>query len=278
MIKISVIIFIFLVSASGISQNLQIVPEKTDESYTLLKGQIDQKYNITMKLFVGGSCGFEDMAMQWRNRIIYGWYEYDNIKLKIPLIGYINFSDDLKNYYRVALNVPRNYSKDTLNETNCFINNPSELFYNNDDDYSFQSLTWKHDGKELPVKLNVIHENNFETVMHLKFIYLSQEMAKINITNLTKLNHIDDLKNIDVKEIGNKIHVTFLFYEWSRPGGSGGGHCGAGTENYLGYLRLNKDWSIDKFEFKFIESCWSYKVENYTVIRGKPELGLIKGE
>ncbi len=278
MIKISVIIFLFLVSASGISQNLQIVPEKTDESYTLLKGQIDQKYNITMKLFQGGSCGFEDMAVQWRNRIIYGWYEYDNIKLKIPLIGYINFSDDLKNYYRVALNVPRNYSKDTLNETNCFINNPSELFYSNDDYYSFQSLIWKHDGKELPVKLNVIHENNFETVMYLKFIYLSQEMTKINITDLTKLSHIDDLKNIDVKEIGNKSHITFLIYEWSRPGGSGGGQCGAGTENYLGYLRLNKDWSIDKFEFKFIESCWSYKVENYTVIRGKPEFGLIKGE
>jgi len=283
MFKISIIISFILVYVSGKSQNLQIVTEKTDESYTLLKGQIDQKYNITMKLFVGGSCGFENMALQWRNRIIYGWYEYDNIKLKIPLIGYANYNENFdsypnrEKYYKVALNVPKNYFNDTINESNCFINNSSELFFNNED-IDFQSLIWKHEGKEYPVKLNIVHDNKFETIVNLKFSYLSQEIAKVNVTNLTKLNHIDSLLDIDAKEIRNKIHVTFLFYEWSIPGGSGGGTCGCGTERYLGYLRLNKDWSIDKFDFKLIESCWGLKSENYVVIPHKPELGLIKSD
>ena len=267
------------------SQNWKIVPEIEEKRDIILKGKIANKYDITMCLRMqGGVCGFEEYAVQWRNRELQGWYYYDNIKAKIPLIGYFNGSDNFEfrkedepyDYKYLELFVPANYFNDTINKKDCTVPEYSEKFYN-DKEFDFRFMKWKKGKTELPVIMEVVH--NIDLVTKARFIiYINGfEMSRLNISDLTKLKYIEYLELHDVKDTGDYIHITFDFYERTIPGGSGGGYCGAGVETFIGYLRLNKDWSINKFEFKQVHSCRNWnKVENYKIIKGKPELGLVK--
>ncbi len=244
-------------------------------------GEIDSTYKISMKLNVGGVCGFEGYALQWRNREIYGWYYYDNKKAKIPLIGYFNGSDGFEHrnsegvYNYIELFVPQNYLTDTINESSCFPESYSEKFYN-PNNFSLKSMIWRKNEKELPVQMEIIHDRNLETKAELIFSFLGNEMTRINISEMSTLKYIEGLEPLDVKDLNDKIHLTFTFYERTTPGGSGGGQCGVGTEQFIGYLKLKKDWRVEKFEYKQVYSCCCLsKVENYKIEEGKPEMGLI---
>lgn len=265
-------------------QSLQLSSNIEYEREIFLKGEIDSTYKISMELNIGGVCGFEESASQWRNREIYGWYYYDNIKAKIPLIGYFNGSDGFKNrnsgdiYKYLELFVPQNYLTDTINKSSCFPENYSERFYNRDS-FNFNSMVWNKNGQELPVQMETIHDRNLESKAELILCFLGEELTRINISKIATLKYIEGLDPIDVKDFNDRIHLTFTFYERTIPGGSGGGQCGAGLEQYIGYLKLRKDWKVEKFEYKQVHSCCCLsRVEKYKIEKGKPEMGLIEKE
>lgn len=279
-----IIVAIQTLCVKSYSQNWEITSKIDYQRYLLLEGQIDSQYQITMYLEIKEKlCGFEKYALQWRNRIVSGWYYYDEFQAKIPLIGYINGSDGFKNfqgnekYKPVDLFVPENYLIDTISEEHCFPVQYVERFYNSND-YDFEKMNWEKDQRELPVELEVIHEIDLKTKAEL-IIYLNNyEMNKINISDLTELQYIEDLRLIDAKDLDDRLHITISFHERTVPGGSGGGQCGSGIESFLGYIRLKKNWRIEEFDYKQIRSCIpNRKVEEYRVIPNKPELGLIKG-
>ena len=272
--------FLYFQISSG--QSLQVSSNIEHEGEIFLKGKIDDTYKISMELNIGGVCGFEEYASQWRNRKVYGWYYYDNVKAKIPLIGYFNGSDGFKNrdsgdiYKYLELFVPENYLTDTINKSSCFPDNYSERFYNRNS-LNFNSMIWNKNGQELPVRMEIIHDRNLESKAELILCFLDKELARINISELATLKYIEGLDPIDVKDLNSRIHLTFTFYERTIPGGSGGGQCGAGLEQFIGYLKLKKDWKVEKFEYKQIHSCCCLsRVEKYKIEKGKPEMGLIK--
>jgi hypothetical protein len=263
-------------------QSLQLSSNIEQGGEIFLKGEIDSTYKISMELNIGGVCGFEEYASQWRNREIYGWYYYDNIKAKIPLIGYFNGSDGFKNrnsgdiYKYLELFVPHNYLTDTIDKSSCFPDNYSERFYNRNN-FNFNSMIWNKNGQELPVRMEIIHNRNLESEAELILSFLGKELTRINISELTTLKYIEGLDPVDVKDFNDRIHLTFTFHERTIPGGSGGGQCGAGIEQFIGYLKLRKDWKVEKFEYKQVHSCCCLsKVEKYKIEKGKPEMGLIK--
>lgn len=287
--KSIVIIILFNLFSIGIfGQTWEITPKISYDRFIMLEGQIDSTYNITMYLDInGGLCGFEDYANQWRNRTISGWYYYNNIKAKIPLVGYFNWGDSFEwrnkrentEYHRVELFVPQNYLEDTLIQNNCKIKGYSEKFYSDEFRYDFESLIWTNHLTELPVNMKTIHEKKLETKAEFIVTMDGLEMGIINVSELSKLNYIEGLELVDSKEVDGYIHLTMSFNERTNPGGSGGGYCGAGVEAFLGYAKLRKNWTVEIFEFKQVHSCINWdKVENYKIEQGKPELGLIKGD
>jgi hypothetical protein len=105
------------------------------------------------------------------------------------------------------------------------------------------------------------------------------EIKRINLSELTALKYIEYIDNLDSKSINGEFFLTFNFAERSTPGGLGGGNCGAGYEMYLGFIHLNKDLEISKFETRFVDSCLNYeKIEKYIAKNGSPELGLVQIE
>lgn len=288
MSKAVVFALLSLLPAGILGQNWKITSKIHYERFILLEGQIDSTYDITMYLEVKQElCGFENYANQWRNRVVSGWYYYDNIQAKIPLIGYLNWNDDFEDrnerekgrYHRVELFVPGNYLRDTLDKSHCDVEKYSEKFFSDERKFSFEKMTWTNHKRELPVNLKTVHESNLATKAEMQISLFGYEMKSVNVSALTNLKYIERIDVLDANEKDDYIHITYRFEEPTNPGGSGGGQCGAGYEVYLGYLKLKKDWSVKESTFKQIDSCCCWKnVEDYTVEPGKPELGLIKRE
>ena len=90
-----VIIFILIIGLrnnchSQINWKFSFEIERND--YYFLKGKIDNRYEITMKLFGEDIlCGNQNVGFQYQNKGLRGWFYYDRYKKKIPIIGSCNF-------------------------------------------------------------------------------------------------------------------------------------------------------------------------------------------
>jgi len=163
---------------------------------------------------------------------------------------------------------------DTINQSTCNVPGFMEKFHGEGLEY-FTTMNWSKDDVDYSVDLEITHEYSLETKVYLKTNF-NREKVKIDISDLTKLKYIEKIDLIDAEQIGDDYHITFVFRERSRPYSLGGGHCGAGIEEYLGYLRLGKESSISKFDFKLNHSCFKNISEPYKVEKGNPECGIMK--
>ncbi len=273
--KYILFILITFLSAKGITQNWSVESDISMERYYLLKGKIDDKYAITMYLEEGYSlCGDETISDQWRDATLVGWYYYDKLKIKIPLIGSDYRTDDS----HVDLYVLKNYL-DSFDYKNCTAKDFKEKFFN-DEDSDLTKLNWmqKNEATYL-TNMKMVHNYSLETNAELIIKIRDIEIKRMNISQSTGLKYIIELNNIDATKLPDGIYVTFSFAERSNPGGAFSGYCGVGYEKYLGYVHFDNQLKFKEFDFKKVWSCVDDEsIEYYKVIKGKPELGLIKTE
>jgi hypothetical protein len=88
-------------------------------------------------------------------------------------------------------------------------------------------------------------------------------------------NHcIDEIKILASKAIGNDFYSIFSFSHPSVLGSNGFGHCGAGYEQYLGWLHVGSTLEVKNFKYYHTESCISSFEEKYEFDMNFPEKGI----
>ena len=235
----------------------------------ILEGFIDSIYKIKFVYTKHSAPYYCDdtigMATQWLNRTISGWYSYESIGEKIPLIGSRNRGD---NYRHIRLYVPQNYA-DTLTREKCRLDSFREVFYNDRLNDPTQMNWFNIDsGDTLPVNLTYIQEESRSTIAKLTLHFNGWPIKSINLSELLGRKYISDIWDLDYKEVNGEYFITYKVTEpvW-----------GNNANIYLGFMHLGKELNLVENVQK--DHTWkSLYIGEYDVIKGKPELGLVKKE
>ena len=270
------IVAALFIAASTWGQTPWQFKAKVDPGKTgfLLEGSIGNKYPITMYLEFDRLC-HQSGDNKWNYTYrLKGWYYYNDRKIKLPLIGYDkNFEVDNDSREKIALYVPVNILDEIDEKTNCELESYKEIFIAENSEQSgfisFQNMRWKLDGKKsfLPVKLKEIQRPDTETKVTITLEVRNMEMFSFNLTdNLSDLKdaydqpynrHIDNIEILASKAAGNDFYLIFSFAHPSVLGSIGFGHCGAGVEEYLGFLHISS-LEVKEFKYCLTESCYAY--------------------
>lgn len=235
----------------------------------ILEGYIDSTYKIKMvysKHLNPYYCDdTNNIATQWLNRAISGWYSYESVGEKIPLIGSRNRADG---YHHIRLYVPQNYT-DTLTREKCMVDSFREVFYNNTWDDPTNML-WYLEGSHdtLPVNLTYIEKEGRKTFANLTLHFYGWPIKTIDLSKLSGLEYISEIWDLDYKEVYGEFFMTYKMTEpvW-----------GNNFDVYLGFIHLDEDLNLVEYVQKdHIKQ--SLTIGEYDVIQGKPELGLVKKE
>ena len=206
--KVILITFLIFLCFELFSQaEWQFTTEIKRNNHYLLEGIIAEKYPITMYLEENGFfCNFEN---RWNYSYgIKGWYYYNNIKKKIPLLGSVEYRE---NEYSVKLFVPIN-TLDTINRKTCEIENYREVFIA-DECCSFTSMKWKMTNKKdwSDVSLKLIEAINYETDVKIKLEINNMEFFSFNLSNATENKYIDTVNFLSSKTYNNNFYLIFSF-------------------------------------------------------------------
>ena len=249
------------------SFNSTIVTEK----YTELKGMIDGKYPITMHWErTYDECGKN--PHRFSPIVLYGWYQYDKIGKRIPLIGQMSSGNPEEEYLTLYV------AEDPVNNgfhDSCQLGDFKEVF-RVAACCEFKNMTWEQKGKEpVPVELEITHEDRFSSQAIVHFKIGGVEINDFDISAITKLDYIDYLDVLSKKEIDGIYHAIIGFGHSSRPGSRGYGMCGAGVEGYIGYMKLSEDFELAEFKFLQDESCFKDLENSYVAYdKENPEKGI----
>jgi len=220
-----------LILSKCIAQNNFPRVEKITTNEKILHGYIDNKYPITIYLKAHQPSGFHKRIHKLK-----GWYYYDKIKTKIPLVG-IN-GEQIILY---QLNNEKAFFNKALNGWNDLND------FENIEDYvekfviTTQESKWLTKGKELKVSMYL---NDFSIHKQDEFLRLTKE----------KTFNLNQLKAKDFSLVSYKNNRFILAYEHqSKPNVVG--HCGAGTE--IGYILMvfNTKGLLEEITNFPIESC-----------------------
>ncbi|HFA49163.1 MAG TPA: hypothetical protein ENJ95_09110 [Bacteroidetes bacterium] len=235
---------------------------KTEKgNYYLLKGNIDGKYKITMKLFLSGGprCGEEWKAIQWKNGGLDGWYYYDKIGTKIKLTGSFGFDS----YGEVKLYVPMS-SKDTINAYTCEMENYKEVFVN-EDDFDFTKMKWKMKGDKIfkDVNLDILKKPSPNKIT-VTFELPNGKSKKLDINKLSELVGFDDINIISYGEANNYYHLLFKLenFGWRE------------YQKYIGYLNINDNLELKDFKICLAYDSWNGEEEKISFDIAHPENGV----
>ena len=242
------------------------------DRYSEYKGLIGDKYPITMHLEeTAKSCN--DQGTRWTPRVVYGWYKYDRVGKKIPLVGHVCYADMCETSMKLFVpNDPIEYQFDS----DCDVINAKETFYT---PQGTSNMVWQmSNGKSLPVKLESTHPYDWKTKAIITLQINGLQISSFDLTSLTKNEYIENVKILSQKRTNGSIHLIFEYYHQSNPGSFGHGMCGAGIEDFIGYLKVNKDFDIEQFDQIQTRSCTKSIDYSDRVIFDKenPELGISK--
>lgn len=239
------------------------------ERYSYYKGTIDGKYPISMRIEeTNQSCA--ELVSRWTPRLVYGWYSYQKIGKKIPLVGHTCYADACETSLELFVpNDPIDYEFDE----NCNMSNFKEKFTIMP---GSDQMTWTLLGKEpVPVELDAIHTFSWKTDATLSLSINEQNIAIFDLNKIAKNEYIEQIDIIAQKRVNKLFHVIIKYSHQSNPGSFGHGACGAGIEEYIGYLKIDQNFSLIKFDQIQSQSCINsiYEAEiNYDIQR--PELGI----
>lgn len=241
------------------------------DRYEIFKGTINGKYPITMYREESyESCS--KYASRWTPRLVYGWYKYNNVGTKIPIVGSICYADACESYLKLF--VPEDFTKYSIDE-NCDMLNFREVF---SQEQGQELMQWQMAGKDkYPVQLTPVHEFSWRTRVDLNLEINEIEIEKFNLSELSKNEYIENVEILSQKFIGDKFYMIIQYSHQSNPGSFGHGMCGAGLEQYIGHLKIDKNFRVQSFEEIQTSSCIN-SFDNVNVIYdvNKPELGIRK--
>lgn len=252
--------------------NWQFEPKIEQNEFYLLTGEIDDKYPIEMYLVKTWEFCGESNNNRWNARGLRGWYQYEKVRKKIPLIGSMKYDDP---EYFVKLYVPAN-PLDTIDGKTCSVKGFKEEFLA-ENCCSIKEMKWRMADKEvfLPVDLEERHNFSWATDATITLKIEKLEFTEINLTSLTGIEYIQSIEILTAKEIGNEFYAIIQFGHMTNPGSSGSGHCGAGYEKFIGFIKIDDSLELDKFEFHQTESCLNYIPEDlYSFDKDNPENGI----
>lgn len=246
----------FLFSFLGFSvlnaQQETMYIEEIHISDQVIHGLIDEKYPITTYL------KFEEYSPEnWLSFSVSGWYYYDNIKKKIPLVG-IYHGDGITLY-----SFADKLCADSIIHLTSAASNPweitdelisrsgfSEKFELNYSEYSYRG-TWKNEKKELGVSFNT-SSIDLDKVQEFLVIPLAKKEKKhIALDQIGPYSRGYSIFASDAKN--SKVLIKYEINSTANPNGM----CGAGME--IGYMLLTFDFSREKvlldYRTEDIESC-----------------------
>lgn len=237
-----------------------------EAKYYELKGSIDNKYPIKMYLERTFAECSDDMN-RFSPTVLNGWYQYDKIGKRIPLVGQIANDDSSDEF--VTLYVPENPAQYEFNN-DCQLTAYREVFRAKAC-CGFEKMTWQIKGKNtLPVNLKLVHDYSYDTKTEINFFINKIRMKTIDVSAKTGIAYIDYIDVLGQKEIDGEFYLIFQFGHSTNPGSRGYGMCGAGMEGYIGFLKLAEDFEVAEFKYIQNESCLrdleevdvAYDVEN----------------
>ncbi len=233
-------------------------PHIESHNFYLFKGKIDGKYPIKLYLeHTWRYCGSGNNN-RWKARGLVGWYTYDNIGKKIPLIGSIN-GGHANEFIKVY--VPHRLL-DTIDNETCELEDYEEKF--NSDSYKFSSLQWqtKKMDTAYSVILEPIHEFSWTTNATIGLQLTGIEVLDIDLSKLSQIEFIETVEILSAKEINNCFYALIEVAHMTNPASSGSGHCGAGYERYIVFLKVNGALELEQFEIHQTWSCLTYIPED----------------
>ena len=240
--------FLLTTSFPLFAQTLKVELQNIRTEEKVLTGSINEKYSITMYLKFYNSS--ED---HMRIYSVKGWYYYDNIKKKIPLVGIYDgtltlYSFKTKEQQNQILNFDSKgtvwQKLDTLKNLTGF----DEKFSYSESDKSTNE--W-NDGKK-KLKLNFYnHDISLLKEYQLLNIKSTKISRNIDLSNLGFYDRDFELINFTSSPAGTKILLKFDYTSKFNIQGM----CGAGSE--IGYTILNydSDFNLIDTQRAELESC-----------------------
>jgi len=250
--KILTICFMFFLTQLAVGQSKWSFHSSIEfDRYTTYKGTINNKYPITMYLEESSeSCG--KYPSRWTPHKVYGWYMYDKIGKKIPLIGNVCYADACESYLKLF--VPENLF-DYLFDENFNLVDAKEVFIQKKG-WSSNKMEWSmKSGSKLPVFIEVEHSFSWTTKAKLILEINNVKLEDIDLSKLANNEYIEDVDILAQKRVGDNFYVIFNYSHQSNPGSHGHGMCGAGYEEFIGYMIVNKRFEVENFESIQIHSC-----------------------
>ena len=227
-------ILLLLITFVGLKISAQVESiriEKITTNEKIIHGYIDDKYPITIFLKTYEPSGFHGGIFK-----IKGWYYYDNIKTKIPLVG-VNGENII--LYNLKNN--SDFLKEKLNHWDDLeklenISNYSEKII-----LSQKKSKWFSNKKELDITINT---NDLSIQKKIEYLQLTKEKS----FDLNQLN----ARNFSIL-ISTKNRVLLEYEYQSRLNAIG--MCGAGTEKGYFLIEYDNNFNIINFIQYNTESC-----------------------
>lgn len=245
-----IILLFFLITLTCFSQQKTISIESFRTNDRFFYGSIDGKYDITIYLKVENFS--EDHLFVFS---VKGWYYYNTMQKKIPLVGVFNpmtgltlFNTNDKIFEKKILDFDfSGVVWDRLNKIETFKNYNEKFFISNNQ----KDNTWSNNIKNLKLTLNN-EPKDIYVFEDFKFIKIGNSI--INLSNYS-LNY-NDLKIISKKISTSEIRLL-LKYEQS--GNSNiQGMCGAATDFGYIILAFNNKNELTELEEIEIENCRAF--------------------
>lgn len=238
------------------THSLQAQEQKIDiEDFTItdqvIHGTIDEKYPITMYL------KFEEYSPEnFLTFSVSGWYYYDNVKKKIPLVGIYSGNmtlysftdpakaDSIKQMLSAVAN-PWEMADDLMNRTGF-----AEKFDFGYSEYAYRG-TWENGKKQLKV---VFGTSDIELNREQEFLVIPLSGTGKKRVDLSQFGPMNDGYSIFASKndaTGSKVLLKYEVSSTANPNGL----CGAGLE--IGYILLVFDVSgvLTDYRIEDVESC-----------------------
>lgn len=238
---------------SAKAQRNGVFIEEFTISDQVIHGLIDDKYAITAYL------KFEEYSPEnWLSFSVSGWYYYDNVKKKIPLVGIYygegivlySFtdplrSDSIRQMTSTASNNPWEITDELISRSGY-----SEKFELNYSEYHYRG-SWKNDKKELAVTFNT---GSIDLDKRYEFLVLPLTQNEKKHIALDQFGPFSYGYSVFASKSDISGFKVLLKYEMNSTGNPNG-MCGAGMET--GYMLLTFDSKGNLLEYRTqdVESC-----------------------
>lgn len=207
----------------------------------IFEGTINNKYPITMYLKIVDYSQHSGYVYS-----VKGWYYYNNIRKKIPIVGIFDnnlilYSFNSKKLEEDVLNI---MNKDSyyLKDRKLFLNitNYEEKFI-----IDASNSSWSNKRKSLSFKLD---QTDLAIRKTSEYLLLKRDLT-FTIPNFEYGYQLRNFKII--AKTSNKIilrydHLSSLFYN---------GMCGAGFEHGFLYFQFDSNYNLTRFDNVLINSC-----------------------